>query len=58
MEQELKNIYEKVLGQCTNGHFHEDLRILYQAQNRNKIDWTQFPFWAVPNAEVEGCHEG
>lgn len=58
MEPELKDIYEKVLEECNNGHFHEDLKVLYQMPYRNKVDWTRFPMWAIPNAETEGCHEG
>jgi hypothetical protein len=58
MEQELKSICEKALEECTNGKFHQSLKILYQSPNRSKVDWTRFPFWAVPNAETEGCHEG
>jgi len=55
---EIKDICERVLEACVNGRFHQDLKILYQAPNRNKIDWTRFPLWAVPNLETEGCHEG
>lgn len=55
---EFKELYERVLEACINGRFHQDLKTLYLAQHRNKVDWTRFPFWAVPNAETESCHEG
>jgi hypothetical protein len=58
MELEITKICDKVLEACANGHFDQDLKILYQMPYRNKIDWTLFPLWAVPNAETEGCHEG
>ena len=58
MSHEIRTIYEKVLEACLNGRFHQDLKILYQSQYRSQIDWTRFPFWAIPNAETEGCHEG
>lgn len=58
MELDIKKVYEKALEACCNGRFNEDLKLLYQAPHRNKVDWTKFPFWAIPNAETEGCHEG
>ncbi len=58
MPREIQNIHDRCLEACLNGMFHQDLRILYQAHYRSYIDWSKFPWWAVPNAEIEGCHEG
>jgi hypothetical protein len=58
MPAEIKSVHDRVLEACNNGTFHKDLKILYQAQYRDLVDWSLFPWWAVPNAEVEGCHEG
>ncbi len=58
MEPKIKTIYDKVLEECKKGRIHKDLKILYQSPYRDKIDWTKFPAWAIPNAETEGCHEG
>ncbi|NIP85694.1 MAG: hypothetical protein GTO03_09080 [Planctomycetales bacterium] len=36
-------------------------REIYQAQNRDKIDWSQLPIWALPLGpdSFDGCgHEG
>jgi hypothetical protein len=36
-------------------------REIYQAQNRDKIDWSQLPIWALPFGpdNFDGCgHEG
>lgn len=58
MDTKTQKIYDAVLEACVNGHFHQDLKILYQMPYRNKVDWSRFPLWAVPNLEIEGCHEG
>jgi hypothetical protein len=58
MEFDFETVCEKALEACMNGRVHQDLKLLYLAQYRNKVDWTRFPFWAIPNAETEGCHEG
>lgn len=58
MEIELEHIYEKALEECNKGKVPEELKILYNSPYRNQIDWSRFPFWAIPNAETEGCHEG
>ena len=55
---DIQSICAEVLEACCNGKFHQDLKILYQAQHREKINWLLFPNWAIPNAQVEGCHEG
>ena len=58
MEPKIKEVYEKALEACNNGLFDQNMKLLYQMPYRNKIDWTRFPLWAIPNAETEGCHEG
>lgn len=47
-----------VLEACSNGFFHENLRVLYQAPYRNYVQWDRFPAWARPDMDTEGCHEG
>jgi len=58
MEPKLKELCAKALEACINGRVDQSLKILYQAENRGKVDWTLFPSWAIPNAETESCHEG
>ena len=58
MSHEIKDIHDRCLKACLNGKFHPDLKILYQVHYRRQVDWSRFPWWAVPNAETEGCHEG
>jgi hypothetical protein len=48
----------EVLEACTNGFFHEGLRVLYQSPYRDNVPWDRFPVWARPDLNTEGCHEG
>lgn len=55
---QLEIMKEKALEICKEGKASEELKQLCKAPFREKIDWEQFPYWARPNAQVEGCHEG
>lgn len=46
------------LEQAKQGRFTPELKKLYNMPYRNTVDWTQFPTWARPDYETEGCHEG
>jgi hypothetical protein len=58
MEKELPVDINKVLEKCINGSFPEELKILYQAPYRDSVSWSEFPYWARPDLDTEGCHEG
>jgi len=58
MPNEIEKLYVEVLEACVNGKYHEGIKLLYQMPYRDQVDWTKFPSWAVPNAEIGGCHEG
>ena len=50
--------YQAALQACLDGKFTEELRVLYQAPNRERVPWELFPNWARPTDPVEGGHEG
>lgn len=50
--------YQEALQKCHEGRFSDELRVLYQMPNRERVPWELFPTWARPNDPVEGGHEG
>jgi hypothetical protein len=50
--------YQEALHKCRDGRFSEELRLLYQMPDRERVPWELFPNWARPNDLVEGGHEG
>jgi hypothetical protein len=50
--------YQQALHECRDGRFSEELRLLYQSPDRERVPWELFPNWARPNDPVEGGHEG
>ena len=50
--------YRVALEKCRDGRFSDELRVLFQAQHRDRVPWTLFPDWARPHDPVEGGHEG
>lgn len=50
--------YQSVLQECREGRVTPELKELYKFPIRNHVPWSEFPFWARPDAETEGCHEG
>lgn len=50
--------YQKALKGCLEGKFTEELRLLYQMPERERVPWVLFPDWARPTDPVEGGHEG
>lgn len=58
MMETLKLDYQEALQKCQEGNFSEELRLLYQMPNRERVPWVLFPAWAHPSDPVEGAHEG
>ena len=54
----LERDYHEALEKCQEGKFTEELRVLYQMPQRERVPWMLFPNWARPNDLVEGAHEG
>jgi hypothetical protein len=54
----LERDYHEALEKCQEGKFTEELRVLFQMPQRERVPWALFPNWARPNDPVEGAHEG
>ena len=45
MENELPVDLSKVLENCINGRFTEELKVLYKSPYRDCVPWYKFPTW-------------